>query len=109
MPSPESHSEVRLEKGERVARIKNYGQKDWMRACERLGLSVRAGSGKGSHCAVYTDADASAEDRNSCVVTIPTNVYENFQRDLVKKIVLFGLRSGRYAEDDVWKALKVKS
>lgn len=106
--TPESHSGVRLAKGKLVDRIKNYGQKEWINACERLGLHVDTASGRGSHCAVYKNATCNPQDRSCCVVTIPKNVYPNFQRDMVKKLVLHGVQSGKYTEDDVWNALQVK-
>lgn len=105
---PNSHSEIKLEEGELVNRIKGFDQKDWIKACARLGLCVLPAFGRGSHCAVYKDNVCPPEDSSCCVVTLPSNIYPNFQRDLVKKIVLYGIQSGKYTEKDVWKALGVK-
>lgn len=107
MPSPRDYREVRLERGQLVNQIKGHGQRDWMKACEKLGLCVVPASGRGSHCAVYKNNVCPPEDSSCCVVTIPTNLYPNFQRDLVKKVLLYGLQSGRYDEDDLWRALGV--
>jgi hypothetical protein len=108
MSLPDSYSSIKLSDGELVNRIKGCNQSDWMKACERLGLYVLPGAGKGSHCAVYKDNVCPPEDSSCCVVTIPRNTYPNFQRDLVKKVVFYGQRSGKYTEEDVWKALGVK-
>ena len=83
-------------------------RKDWEKACEKLGLYVVPSFGKGSHCAVYKDSVCPPEDNSSCcVVTIPRNIYPEFQRDLVKKVLFYGLVSGKYVEKDVWEALEV--
>lgn len=103
-----SHSEIKLEHGDLVNQIKGFNQSDWKKACERLGLYVLPSAGKGSHCAVYKNSVCPPEDSSCCVVTIPMNIYPNFQRDLVKKVVLYGMQSGKYTEDDVWRALGVK-
>ncbi|KKU50168.1 MAG: hypothetical protein UX71_C0002G0139 [Parcubacteria group bacterium GW2011_GWA1_47_10] len=108
MSSPNLHSSIKLAEGKLVDRIKGCTQKDWIKACERLGLCVLPNAGRGSHCAVYKDNTCPPEDSSCCVVTIPQNVYPNFQRDLVKKVVAYGLASGKYTEGDVWKALGVK-
>jgi hypothetical protein len=108
MSSPKSSSEVKLAEGKLVDSIKNYNQQDWMKACERLGLYVAPALGKGSHCAVYKDNVCPPENSQGCVVLLPRNMYPNFQRDLVKKVVLYGIQSGKYNEKDVWKALGVK-
>ncbi len=108
MSSPSSYREVKLAHGELVDRIKNLTQKEWMRVCEKLGLYVRPASGKGSHCAVYKDNVCLPEDSSCCVVTLPYNIYPNFQRDLVKKVIFYGLQSGKYREEDFWGAVGVK-
>ena len=107
MFSPSSYREVKLVNGEKVNQIKNKNQKDWETACERLGLYVVPSFGKGSHCAVYKDSVCPPEDSSCCVVTIPRNIYPEFQRDLVKKVLFYGLTSGKYTEQDLWEALGV--
>ena len=108
MSSPRSHSEIKLTDGKLVDSIKNYNQQDWIAACRKLGLYVVPALGKGSHCAVYKDNVCPPEDSQCCVVTLPRNIYPNFQRDLVKKVLLYGIQSGKYTEKDIWKALGVK-
>lgn len=107
MSLPNSYREIRLADGEKVNQIKNKNQKDWEKACEKLGLYVIPSFGKGSHCAVYKDSVCPPEDSSCCVVTIPRNIYPEFQRDLVKKVLFYGLVSGKYVENDVWEALEV--
>jgi hypothetical protein len=108
MSLPSSHREVKLNDGHLVDQIKNLGQKDWVEACRKLGLYIPDGYGKGSHCAVYKDNVCPPEDRSCCVVTLPRNIYPNFQRDLIKKVLLYGIQSGKYNEDDLWIAIGVK-
>jgi hypothetical protein len=108
MSSPNNFSEVRLERGDLVDRIKNYTQRDWVAACKRLGLYVRTDAGKGAHCAVYKDDIWPPINSSSCILTLPPTMYPNIQRNQLKKIVGYGLESNKYEEKDVWKALKVK-
>lgn len=42
------------------------------------------------------------------LATIPAKMYPQIQRDYVKKLVTWGCESGRYTEDDVWRALGLK-
>ena len=108
MSFPSSYREVRLAHGKLVDRIKNLTQRDWVRVCEKLGLYVPVGAGKGSHCAVYKDSSCPPEDSSCLVVTIPHTLYPNIQRDMVKKIVSYGLQGDKYTEEEVWTALGVK-
>jgi len=108
MSSLNSYREVKLKRGYLVDQVKNFSQQDWIKVCTKLGLCVPDGSGKGSHVAVYKDNVCPPEDSSCCVVTLPRNIYANFQRDLIKKILLHGINSGKYTEDDLWKALGVK-
>lgn len=102
------YNEVKLENGKLVDRIKNHSQKDWITACERLGLFVVPALGKGSHCAVYKNKECPPEDSSCCVLTIPKTIYPNCQRDFFKKVLLFGKNSNNYTEEDIWKALDIK-
>ena len=106
MSSYNQHSEVKLMHGEYVARIKNYGQKDWIRACEKLSLCVRSDYGKGAHAVAYS-SEILPPTSDMVVLTIPSNLYSAIQRDFVKKVVGYGARSERYTELDVWKALNI--
>lgn len=108
MSSPDSYREIKLKRGHLVNQVKNLTQEEWIRACVKLGLCVPEGAGKGSHCAVYKDNVCPHEESSCCVVTLPRNIYPNFQRDLIKKLLFYGISSGKYGEDDLWKILKVK-
>jgi hypothetical protein len=79
-----------------------------MEACRKLGLHVPDGYGKGSHQAVYKSSDCSPEDSSCCVVTLPKNIYPNFQRDLIKKVLLYGITEGKFTEEDLWKVFGVR-
>ena len=108
---PSSHRDIDLERGKLVDQIKNKKQKDWKVVCERLGLHVSVSNGKGSHIAAYKAVDCLPEDKTCIVLTMPSSIYPNFQRDLLKKLVFYGVVSGIYTEDDVWRAFgfKIKS
>lgn len=108
MSSINSYKEVKLANGELVDRIKNLNQSDWIKICTKLGLYVSVGNGKGSHCAVYKDSICSPGDATSCVVTLPCHIFSNFQRDLIKKIIFYGIKNSKYTEEDVWIAIGVK-
>lgn len=108
MPSLEDYRAVKLESGELVNQIKNFTQDEWVFACRRLGLSVRTDRGKDSHIAVYRSDDCLSENSECLVVTLQGNMYPNLQRGIVKRIVFYGIQSGKYTEDAVWEALKVK-
>ncbi len=107
MPSLDDYRAVKLERGELVNQIKNLTQDEWMIACKRLGLSVRVDSGKGSHVGVYKSDDCPS-DRSECLVTtLQGNMYPNLQRGVMKRVVLYGRQSGKYSEDDIWKAIGI--
>jgi len=42
------------------------------------------------------------------VVTLPRNIYPNFQRDLIKKILYHGILTATFTEDDLWDVLAVR-
>lgn len=107
MSSLSSYREVKLVHGDRINRIKNLGSEDWKKICLSLGLYVSISNGKGSHCAVYKDNVCSPADVSCLVLTIPNNIYPNFQRDLVKKLLFYGINSGKYSEDDFWDKVGV--
>jgi hypothetical protein len=108
MSSPDPYRQVKLKKGHLVNQVKNLSQSDWVMACRKLGLYVPEGYGKGSHCAVYKNESCPPEDSSCCIVTLPRKIYPNFQRDLIKKIVYYGIQSGAYTEDKFWEVLGVQ-
>ena len=105
---PKSYKEIKLVHGGRIDQIKNFDQQKWMNICERLELFVVPAKGKGSHCAVYKSKDCPSENSECCVLTIVRNIYPNIQRDLAKKLVFYGIQSGKYTEDDFWIAAGFK-
>lgn len=107
MSSPNRHSDVTLTYGEYADRIKGLGQKDWIAACVRLGLCVRKEAGRGAHAVAYTSEEW-PPSADMVVVTMATKFYPQIQRATLKKVVGYGVRSGRYTELDVWRALGIK-
>jgi len=59
-------------------------------------------------CAVYKSETCPPEDSSCCVVTLPRNIYPNFQRDLIKKILYHGILTATFTEDDLWDVLAVR-
>jgi hypothetical protein len=98
---------VKLQRGELTQQIKNLKQKDWLKACERLGLWVAEGGGKGSHVAVYCEVDCNRSNSNNLVLTVQKHLTPNIQTDKLKQLVAYGQHSGAYSEDDVWRALRI--
>ncbi len=107
MSCPSHYQEIKLIYGEKVNQVKNLDQDDWIKICRKLNLFVSISNGKGSHCAVYKSDVCLVSDSSCLILTIPRNIYPNFQRDLIKKIVFYGLQSGLYTEEDFWKILKI--
>jgi hypothetical protein len=108
MSSPDAYRGVKLKNGHLVDQVKNLNQTEWVTVCRKLGLFVPDGYGKGSHCAVYKNELCPPEVSSCCVVTLPQNIYPNFQRDLIKKLLFYGIQTGTFTEDDLWKVLRVK-
>ncbi len=108
MSSIKSYKEIKLENGEWINRIKGLNQSDWVKACEKIGLYIPDGYGKGSHVAVYKDNKCMPQDVSCCVVTIPRNIYPNFQRDLFKKVLFYGIVNNKFSEKELWEALGLK-
>ena len=108
MAIPKLSSEVKLKFGILGVRIKNVTQKDWVKACKKLGLVVPDGAGAGSHAAVYKTKATSPYKSEDLVLTIVKKPYAQIQVNMVKKLVLNGIQSGNYEEKDVWEALGVK-
>ncbi len=98
---------VKLEHGELTQRIKGLKQKDWVKACERLGLWVAEGGGRGSHVAIYNEENCDRSNRDNLVLTVQKHLTPNIQTDKLKQLVAYGLESKKYTEIDVWKALKI--
>lgn len=103
-----SSSEVKLKYGSLGVKIKNLTQKDWVKVSKKLGLFVPDGGGNGSHVAVYKSKECPVYDSECLVVTIAKKLFPEIQRDMVKKLVLEGIQSGNYTEEDVWGALGIK-
>ena len=102
----DEYRQTKIEKGELIDRIKNKTQKDWIKVCETLGIKVRTDLGKGSHAVAYKN-DCPFEDRRCCIVTLQKDLHSEIQRDIFKKILTHGQKTGLYKEDDMWKALEI--
>lgn len=98
---------VKLEYGELTAQIKNLNQNDWIKACEKLGIWIAQGGGKGSHVCGYKEVDCDRSDSTMLVITIQKYLTPNVQTDKLKQIIAYGKMSGKYSEKDVWVALKL--
>ncbi len=98
---------VKLKRGNLTASIKHLKQKDWVKLSEKLGLWVPDGGGKGSHKCVYKESDCDRSDHTNLIITIPKKLIPNVQTDKLKQLVAYGSLSGKFTEDDVWKALKL--
>lgn len=107
MENQQGFSVVKIENGKLIDQIKNKKQKDWMKVCKKLGLVVETKYGKGSHVGVYRP-ECPIENKQCCVVPLPQEIYPNIQRDIFKKVLYYGIDSGKYTEKDIWKALGVK-
>lgn len=98
---------IKLQRGELTQQIKNLKQNDWVKACEKLGLWVAPGGGRGSHVAIYASSKSDRSDRSSLVLTVQKHLTPNIQTDKLKHLVAYGQASKQYTEDDVWRALKL--
>ncbi|HEV3244930.1 MAG TPA: hypothetical protein VG102_01065, partial [Candidatus Paceibacterota bacterium] len=104
---PEAWNSIKLQRGDLIKQIKNAKAKDWAKVCTLLGLCVREDYGRGSHTAVYRDDGCLPEDRTCLVLTIVQEPYAQIQRDFFKKVLNYGLGSGKFTEDDMWRAFGV--
>lgn len=103
----ESVALVKLEKGHLTAQIKNLKQQDWLKACNKLGIWIAEGGGKGSHVCGYKEIDCDRSDSTMLVITIQKHLTPNIQTDKLKQLIAYGKESKKFTEDDVWKALKI--
>ncbi len=72
----------------------NQKQRDWIKACKKLGLEVNTKSGKGSH--ILVKSPLSGEK-----YTIQHDLYNIANLKIYKKLLEWGC-----SEDDINKALK---
>ena len=103
----DGYKTTKIKRGNLIPRLNNKTQKDWLKACERLGVIVSTESGRGSHAAVYKD-DCPPENSECCILTIKKNPHNQMQSSCFKKLLHYGIESKKYNEDDLWKALKIK-
>lgn len=106
MHDRDRYRSTKLLRGELVDQIKNKSQKDWIKVCNKLGVTVSTEYGSGSHAAAYKD-NCSPSRQECCIVTFINGTNQNIQRDLFKKLLTYGLSTGKYTEDDMWRALGV--
>lgn len=101
----DKYREVKIKRGDLIDRLKGHSQSDWVKAIEKLGVEVCFAGG--SHMAAYKE-NCPKEDKRCCIVTIHDHLHPQIQRDIFKKVLSYGLESGKYGEDAIWKALKIK-
>ena len=94
-------AQVVLERGHLTAQLKNLKQKDWIKACEKLGLWVPRDSGRGSHCCAYVAEHCDRSNNANLVITIQKKLIPNVQPGNFKSLVAYGTYSQRYTEDEV--------
>lgn len=102
----DKYRETKIDRGDLIARIKSYKTKDWMKALNKLGVFVSTEYGRGHHAVAYKD-NCPPTDR-SCAIATLGDLHQEIQRDIFKKVLTYGLESGKYDEDDIWEALGVK-
>ena len=68
-------------------------QKDWIKACERLGLIVETNRGKGSHCLIK-------HPQTEHKYTIQRHLHKFINIKIFKKMMEWG-----FEENDIWNAL----
>ena len=104
--SQHSYQTVKIAKGHLIDRIKGSTQQDWITVCQRLNVVVSTAYGNGSHAAAYKD-NCDPSDKSCCILTITKNQFPQIQRAQFKKLLAYGLNSGKFTEEDIWKAFGV--
>lgn len=75
--------------------ITNLTQKDWLKACKRLGMEIDTKSGKGSHARVYNPSG------NFRPQTIPNHMNKYISLELYKTLLMWG-----FSEEQIDKSVK---
>lgn len=104
---PRLASSIKIQRKDLVPQLNRKRQQDWVVACERLGIWVPVGSGKGSHICGYREPNCDRANNSMLVVTIQKKMYPVAQVQKIKQLVAYGLSSGKYNEEDVWKAFEL--
>lgn len=107
MQERDEYRSTKITRGHLVDRIKNSTQEDWVKVLTKLGVTVSKEYGKGSHVIGLKD-NCPPEDSTCTIVTLAKNQHSEIQRDLFKKVLTHGLKTGLYKEDDIWKAFGIK-
>lgn len=68
-------------------------QKDWIKACKKLGLKVDCSRGKGSHCLII-------HLQTNKKYTLQKNLHKFINIKIFKKMLEWG-----FQEEEIWKAL----
>jgi hypothetical protein len=68
--------------------------RDWMRACEKLGLTTDSSKGKGNHCKVCHPSTGKC-------FTLQKHIHRFISVRYFKKLLEWGFK-----EEDIWRALK---
>lgn len=74
--------------------LSSLNQKQWLKACKKLGLEVDTKSGKGSHARVYPPARALRP------TTIPHNPHKMISLSIYKTLLEWG-----FSEEEIDQAL----
>ena len=72
----------------------------WIRAAEKLRLSVSSSSSGTSHVTIRDPNNLNREDISSLIATVQKNLYKQANQRIFKQILAFGK-----TEDDIWRAL----
>lgn len=72
----------------------DISQNKWIRACKKLGLTVKTCYGKGSHAKV-------THPKTHGAFTIQSALYNIVNIKIFKKLLEWG-----FSEDEIWKALQ---
>jgi len=75
-------------------RFSDLKQKDWIKACIKLGLEVDTKRGKGSHCLIK-------HPHTNRKYTIQSHLHKFLNIKIFKKMLEWG-----FEEDDIWNALR---
>lgn len=73
--------------------LADLSQERWIRMCERLGLIVERGRGKGSHCIVL-------HPRDGTQYVIQRKLHKHLNAKIFKKLLEWG-----FADEQIWDAL----
>ena len=104
----DSYKTIEIKRKDLIVRLNDKTQDNWIKACERLEIDIRTDFGRGSHVVAYKD-DCPPENSECCIMTMKRKPHNQIQKDSFKKLLHYGIESGKYTEEDMWKAFKIKA